>query len=177
MLACKLHFSLPPSGLNDCTLNSPLLLQHMHLGLLTELRTFKLSALVGFCFCLSTHLRMTHSISCLHKCRSYVETEIPKSQGPGNFGDLGHPYFGGTIFPSSAFCDPQTFCVQYGVQLQLIVLGNKQPNSRDRFQEAWPASRGRLHLLWRVFMTYQCWDCFENSSLPLKTKVLFDGFG
>lgn len=45
-----------------------------------------------------------------------METKILKSQGPGNPGDLGHPYFGGTIFPSSAFCDPQPLSAQYGTQ-------------------------------------------------------------
>lgn len=36
---------------------------------------------MDFCFCLSIHLRIKHNISCLYKCRSYVETKILKESG------------------------------------------------------------------------------------------------
>lgn len=107
---------------------------------------------MGFCFCLSSHIRTKHSISCLYKCRRCVETnQFLKRQGPGNFGDWAHPYFGGKKSPLSAlFVIPPT-CVQYGMQQQLIVLGNKQPNTLRPIPGARSANRGRPYLFQRGF--------------------------
>lgn len=123
---------------------------------------------MDFCSCF---LKKLNTIFLVFTDVGYVETKILKSQGPGNVGDLGHPYCGGTISPSAAFCGPRPLCVQYGTQLSESSLGihNQTPETSARGHGqptgAGPTgSRG-------VFMTHQqCWDCFENSSLPLKTS-------
>lgn len=94
---------------------------------------------MDFCFCLSGHIRIKHNINSVPttflplQMSSHLETEpSPKRQGLGNFGDLALTslFWWHKLSLISSFCDPQTLCVQYGVQPQLIFLGNKSNTQR-----------------------------------------------
>lgn len=113
-------------------------------------------------------------LSCLYKCRSHLETkqELRKSGDPA----LTFLFWWHKFSLISSFCGPQSLRVQYGVQQQVTFLGNKQPNTpetsfRGHGQPTEPGST----CSGGVFMTNV--ETAKNLSLPLKTEVLFDGFG
>lgn len=105
----------------------------------------------------------------------HLETEpIPKRQA-GKFWRPGTniPILVAPTVPLLLLLWSRPLWVPYGVQPQLSFLGNKPntPETGSR-RHSQPTGTGSTRS-WGVFMTYQCWDCFENSSPPLKTKVLF----
>lgn len=137
----------------------------------------------GFLFLLKWSHKNTIStlfplLSCLYKCRSHLETKEELRK----FGDLALTslFWWHKFSLINSFCGLQSLRVQYCVQQQVIFPGNKQPNTPETsFGGHGQPTEPSFTYSGGVFMTYQCWDCqkFESTYLPLKTKVLFDGFG
>ena len=87
---------------------------------------------MGFCFCLSSHVRTKHSIFCLYKCRSYLETKpILKSTAGQEILETGATYFGSTNVPSS-FEIPSHVYSRVCSSKWSLGTNNKHP--RDRFR-------------------------------------------
>lgn len=63
---------------------------------------------MGFCFCLNTQ-ELDTIFLVFTNVDVMLKPKFLRVRGPGHFGDLGHPYFGGTIFPSSAFVIPSHY--------------------------------------------------------------------
>lgn len=123
-----------------------------------------------FCFCFRGRVRTKHYQLCPYHFLVLTNVESFRNQsdswgtGTGNLGDLAvTSLFWWHTFSLLSFRDLQPSCV---------FLGINNPVPQRPALGGTLGRQGRAPLLSRgVCTTYQCWDCFENLSLPLKTRL------